>query len=72
MWVRDDSAGYGNLDRVHSVHAVETVPGVWAARAFTPEDPVNYAFQLAGNWSTEAEVVEVIRKVTGGIDPSTY
>ena len=72
MWVRDDSAGYGNTDQVHSMYAVETSTDVWAIRAFLPTDRVNYAFQLAGTWATQAEAIEVIRQITDGIDPSTY
>lgn len=72
MWVRDDSAGYGNIDSAYSVYAVEVSTGTWALRAFTPDDRVNYAFQLAGTWSTQAAAIEAIRQLVDGVDPSTY
>jgi hypothetical protein len=70
-WVRDDSAGYGNLDKAFSVVSTEVTPGVWALRAFVNQG-VSYSFQLAGTWSTQAAALEVLRKITDAVDPSTY
>jgi hypothetical protein len=72
MWVKDDSAGYGNLDTIFSVYAVEVTTGTWVLRAFLPNDRANYAFQLAGTWPSQADAINALRQLVDGADPSTY
>jgi hypothetical protein len=71
LWVRDDSAGYGNLDKAYSVVATEVSPENWALRAFVNQGD-SYSFQLAGTWSSQAGALEAFRKLVDAVDPSTY
>ena len=70
-WVRDDSAGYGNLDKAYSVVATEVSSGTWALRAFVNQGS-SYSFQLAGTWPSQAEALDAYRKLIDAVDPSTY
>jgi hypothetical protein len=74
-WVLlNNGIGVLNLDQTCALGVAETSPGVWQVSVFTDDslDTNTAVSYLNGTWSTEAEAIAVMKKVSGAFDPSGF
>jgi hypothetical protein len=62
---------YINLDKSYGLYPVED-SGIWYIDAYMVGDRVTRQARLNGSWTTLGDALDVVRRLTQGVDPETF